>query len=89
MLTRGKVKAIAIALAVLGVLFLIMAIVYMTTKASSLPSFIPGHLAERVTKRGHVIHTHTLPKRGVVLLIAAIASFAGTWWLVFRYEPAD
>jgi len=88
-LTRSMVKGIAIALAVLGVLMLIMAIVYMTTKASSLPSFIPGHLAVRVTKHGHVIQTHTLAKRGFVLLLAAIAVFSATWWLAFRYEPAD
>jgi hypothetical protein len=88
-LTRSMVKGIAIALTVLGVLLLIMAIVYMTTKASSLPSFIPGHLAERVTKKGRVIHTHTLAKRGFVLLLAAIAVFATSWWLAFRYEPAD
>jgi hypothetical protein len=83
------VKAIAIALTVLGVLLLITAIVYMTTKASSLPSFMPGHLAKRVTRSGHVIRTHALVKRGVVLLIAAIGVFAVSWWLAFRYEPAD
>jgi hypothetical protein len=83
------VKGIAIALTVLGVLLLIVGVVYLTTKASSLPSFFPGHLADRVTRRGHVIQTHTLAKRGVVLLIAAIAVFGASWWLAFRYEPAD
>jgi hypothetical protein len=88
-LTRSMVKGIAIALTVLGVLLLITAIVYMTTKASSLPSFVPGHLAERVTKGGRVIHTHALTKRGFVLLLAAIAVFGASWWVAFRYEPAD
>jgi hypothetical protein len=88
-LTRTGVKAIAIALTVLGVLLLIMAIVYLTTKASSLPSFVPGHLPGGVTKKGRVIHTHALVKRGVVLLIAAIGVFGTAWWLAFRYEPAD
>lgn len=89
MLTRSMVKGIAIALGVLGVLLLLLAIVYMTTKASSLPAFIPGHLGERVTKHGHVIQTHTLAKRGFVLLLAALAVFGATWWLAFRYEPVD
>ena len=88
-MTRSMVKGIAIALSVLGVLLLLMAIVYMTMKASSLPSFVPGHLAERVTKKGHVIQTHTLAKRGFVLLLAALAAFGATWWLAFRYEPVD
>jgi hypothetical protein len=88
-ITRSNVKGIAIALTVVGVLLLIMAIVYLTTKASSLPSFIPGHLPVRVTRRGHVIQTHTLAKRGVALLLAAIAVFGTSWWLAFRYEPAD
>ena len=89
MITRSNVKGIAIALAVVGVLLLIMGIVYLTTRASSLPSFIPGHLPVRVTKRGHVIQTHALVKRGFALLLAAIAVFGVTWWLAFRYEPAD
>lgn len=83
------VKGIAIALTVVGVLLFLTGIVYLTMKASSLPSFVPGHLAERVTKHGHVIGTHTLAKRGVALLLAAIAVFGATWWLAFRYEPAD
>ena len=88
-MSRSMVKGVAIALTVVGALFLLMAIVYLTTKASSLPSFVPGHLAERVTKGGRVIHTHALTKRGVALLLAAIAVFGASWWLAFRYEPAD
>jgi hypothetical protein len=87
-LTRSNVKVVAIALTVLGALLLIMAIVYLTTKSSSLPSFVPGHLPG-VTKKGRVIHTHALVKRGIVLLIAAIGVFGTAWWLAFRYEPAD
>jgi hypothetical protein len=88
-ITRSNVKGIAIALLVVGVLFVIMGIVYLTTRSSSLPSFIPGHLPVRVARNGHVIRTHTLFKRGIALLLAAIAVFGVTWWLAFRYEPAD
>jgi hypothetical protein len=88
-LTRSRVKGLAIALAVFGGVLLIVGLVYMTTKASSLPSFWPGHLAERVTKGGRVIHTHALTKRGFVLLLVSLAAFGTSWWLAFRYEPAD
>jgi hypothetical protein len=88
-MTRSNIKGIAIALTVLGALLVIMGIVYLTTRSSSLPSFFPGHLPVRVTRTGHVIRTHTLAKRGVVLLLAAAAVFGATWWLAFRYEPAD
>jgi hypothetical protein len=88
-LSRSMIKPLAIALAVVGTLLLVLAIIYITMKASHLPSFIPGHLPERVTKKGHTIETHTLAKRGIVLILAAVAVFAATWWLAFRYEPAD
>jgi hypothetical protein len=83
------VKGIAIALTVVGVLLLIGAVLYMTMKASSLPSFMPGHLDFRVTKRGRVLGTHTYTKRAFALILAAAAVFGVSWWLAFRYEPAD
>jgi len=89
MLSRQLIRPVAIGLAVIGTIFLVLAIVYITMKASSLPSFLPGHLTERVTRKGHVIGTQAHWKRGIVLLFAAVATFALTWWLAFRYDPAD
>jgi hypothetical protein len=83
------VKPLAITLTVIGGLLLLLAVLYMSMKASSLPSFFPGHLPVRVTKRGHTIQTHTHVKLGAVLLIAAVGVLGATWWLAFRYEPAD
>jgi len=89
MLTRRLVRPTAIALAVVGSILLLLALAYMTMKASSLPAFAPGHLAEHVTKKGHTIQTHAHTKLGIVLLLAAVATFAATWWVAFRYEPVD
>jgi hypothetical protein len=83
------VKPLAIVLTVVGVVLLLLAVVYMSMKASSLPSFFPGHLPVRVTRKGHTIETHTHAKLGLVLLIAAAGVLGTTWWLAFRYEPAD
>ncbi len=43
--TRSSGKRIgALILAIVGILLIILALIYVTTKAGSLPSFIPGHL---------------------------------------------
>ena len=89
MLTRTMVKPITIVLAVIGGILLLLAVVYISMRASSLPSFFPGHLPVRVTKKGHTIQTHAHIKLGVVLLLAAAGVLGATWWLAFRYEPAD
>jgi hypothetical protein len=89
MLTRRLIRPLAIALTVAGVLLLVLGFVYLTMKASSLPAFIPGHLADRVTKSGRTIQTHAHTKLGIVLLLGAVAIFGATWWVAFKYEPVD
>ena len=54
-----------------GVVALGVAAVYVTTSATHLPAFFPGHQAG-VTK------THT--KHGLVMLGLAVAAFLGAWF---------
>jgi hypothetical protein len=89
MLPRSLIRPIAVVLGVLTAALVVVGIVYLTTKASSLPAFLPGHLAERVTKRGRVIGNKAHVKRGLAVLGLAAATLVTTWWLAFRYEPAD
>jgi len=89
MLTRQLIRPVAIALAIGGTILLLLSFAYMTMRASQLPAFMPGHLPVRVTKRGHTIDPHAHTKLGIVLIVAAVASFAATWWVAFKYEPVD
>ena len=57
-------------LVVAGVVLLVIAIVYFTEPAKSLPSFFPGH-ATAVT-RHHMKH-------GIAALLVAVAAFAVAW----------
>ena len=89
MLTRQLVRPIAIALMVAAVVLFVLGLIYVTTKGSSLPSFFPGHLPARHTKKGKLLPTHAHTKLGIVLILAAIVSAVGAWWVTFKYEPAD
>jgi hypothetical protein len=58
-------------LIVIGVLFVVVAVVYFTTQAQHLPAFFPGHQAGS-TK------THT--KHGLAMLGLAAVAFIGAWF---------
>ncbi len=64
-------KTLAIIAAILGIIFIIAAIVYFITPAQSLPSFFPGHEAG-LTK------THF--KHGIGSLFLGLACFAFAWF---------
>ena len=64
----------ALVLGVVGLLLVILGIIYLTTAAGSLPSFIPGHINDST---GH----HPL-RIGVSLVIGLIL-LAAAWWLGF------
>ncbi len=54
---------------VVGILLIVVAVIYMTTKATDLPSFFPGHV-------GPVPHAGKYTKRGIAAIVAAVVSFA-------------
>ncbi len=69
----------ALILGIVGVLFLIVAIVYMTTAAGSLPSFIPGHI--------HGSTGHHALRAGVAAVVGLVLlGMAG--WLGFGGKKA-
>ena len=57
-------------LALVGVLLVVVAVVYLAEPAKSLPSFFPGHDAG--VSRHHAKH-------GVAALLVALAAFAVAW----------
>jgi hypothetical protein len=56
---------------VLGVIFLVIAIVYWTTGADSLPSFFPGHESGS---------THIHFKHGLAAAVVGLACFVFAWF---------
>ena len=64
-------KVLSYGSVVLGVLFVLLALMYWFTKAGSLPTFFPGYLAH-----SNIIHF----KHGLASLILALALFAFAWF---------
>ena len=79
--TRSSGKRIgALILAIIGILLVILAVIYLTTAAGSLPSFIPGHL------NGSTGHH---PLRAGVALIVGLVLLGGAWWLGFAGKKSS
>jgi len=68
---------LAVILGIIALLFIVVAVIYLAEPASSLPSFIPGHIAGST---GH----HPLKATGslVVGIIFAIGA-----WFALAYKP--
>ena len=64
----------ALILAIVGILLVILAVIYLVTAAGSLPSFIPGHI------NGSTGHH---PLRAGVALVVGLVLLGGAWWLGF------
>jgi Na+(H+)/acetate symporter ActP len=64
-------KPAAIVAAIVGLLFCVVAVIYMTQPASALPSFLPGH--------GPGLLHHT--KHGILALVVGLACFVAAWFL--------
>jgi hypothetical protein len=62
---------------VLGVIFIAIGIVYLTTMAGNLPSFVPGHID------GSTIYR---TKHGIAAIILGLGAFALAW---FSGSPAS
>ena len=78
--TRSSGKRIgALVLAIIGILFIILGLIYLVTSAGSLPSFIPGHI------NGSTGHH---PLRTGVALIVGLVLLGGAWWLGFGGRKA-
>ncbi len=61
----------------LGIVFLVVAVIYLVEPAGSLPSFFPGHEAGSS-------HHHT--KHGIAAFVVALGCFVFAW---FQSGPAE
>ena len=75
-MTASQDRILATAAVVLGFALLVVAFVYWTETAGSLPGFFPGHTAGS--------HEHHV-KHGIAAAIVALALFAFAW---FRTGPS-
>jgi hypothetical protein len=64
-------RRIAIAVALLGVVLIVVAVIYVAEPAQSLPSFFPGH--EAGSDHHHVKH-------GIAAFIVGIGCFVFAWF---------
>ena len=74
----SKNRTLGIAAAVMGVLLLVVAIIYWTQSADSLPAFFPGHQAGS---------SHHHAKHGVAAAVVALALFAYAWFQTAPSRP--
>ena len=73
-----RISPLSWLLIVVGLLFVVLGIIYLTTAATDLPSFIPGAV-DRVVK-----HKRNYSKRGIASLVVAGAAFVGVYYNDFR-----
>ncbi len=78
---RTRLTPLVVILAVLGVLLLALAVVYLTVTAPHLPGFIPGHVT-------HVRRARTYTKRGLAALVLALGAFGLAVYAAFRMSPS-
>ena len=70
---------LAVILGIIALIFIVVAIIYVAEPAKSLPSFVPGHIANST---GH----H--PLRAVGSLVIGIVFAVGAWFaLVYKPRP--
>jgi hypothetical protein len=74
-----RVSPLSWLLIVVGVLFVVLGVIYLTVAAPDLPSFIPGHVE-------HVRRARRYNKRGIAAIVVAVAAFAGAWFNDFRRD---
>ena len=72
-----RISPIGWLLIVFGVICIVFAVIYLTTTAPNLPSFVPGAVT-------HVKHARKYTKRGILALVIGLASFTGVYYVDFR-----
>jgi uncharacterized membrane protein HdeD (DUF308 family) len=68
-------RLLAGAAALVGVVLIVVAVVYFSQPAHSIPSFFPGHVSAGDSEASH---HHT--KHGIAALVVALACFAFAWF---------
>jgi amino acid permease len=72
-------KLSTVVLVVLAVIFAVLAVIYFSKTAGSLPHFLPGHL------KGS---THKHLKHGIACLVVAVVCLLGAWMTTGKSESA-
>jgi hypothetical protein len=70
-----KNRALILPAVILGIVFIVIAIVYFVSTAHGLPSFFPGHVGAN-SSEAH--HHHT--KHGIAALVVGLACFIFAWF---------
>jgi Na+/proline symporter len=76
-----RISPIGWLLIIVGVLFVVLGIIYLTSTPPNLPSFVPGALAH--PKPNHK-YTHKYTKRAIASFAVAAVAFAGAYYADFR-----
>ena len=62
-----RISPISWILIAAGIVFAVVAVIYLTTTANNIPSFFPGHV--------HLRHAGKYTKRGIAAIFAAVVCF--------------
>jgi uncharacterized membrane protein len=68
-----RISPITWVLIAVGLLFVALGIIYFTTVAPDLPSFIPGHVE-------HVKRARKYSKRGIASIVVAVVAFGAAYY---------
>jgi hypothetical protein len=74
-----RISPIGWLLIALGLVSVVIGVIYLTTTAANLPSFIPGHVAHADSGK--------YKKRAVASIAVALAAFAGVYYTDLRRSP--
>lgn len=74
-MSATTLRRLVIPAVALGILLIVVAVIYFTTAAHSLPSFFPGHVS---AGNAEAAHKHT--KHGIAALVVALACFVFAWF---------
>jgi hypothetical protein len=78
-----KNRALIAPAVLLGIVFVVIAVVYFVSTAHGLPSFFPGHVG---ASSSEAPHHHT--KHGIAALVVAFACFVFAWFQSGPARPA-
>jgi hypothetical protein len=79
-MSKIRIRPLTVLLLLVAIALLVLAFIYFTTSASSLPSFFPGHAPH--SAKHHVKH-------GAALTTLAVLALVGAWFTTAPAETED
>jgi preprotein translocase subunit SecY len=82
-----RISPVSWVLIVIGVVFVVVGVIYMTQTPPHLPSFLPGHVKVGVVFPGrkHPKYQKKYTKRGIASFVVAAGAFVGVFYKDFRH----